>query len=130
MKFLLLLLLLAPATLAQNDLPTISTLAEIHGKTKYYVIADTDDREKIVQVLKKRSDLTAVGSPDDAEFFIEYHQAQPNASMNFVKGQMDVFVRRDQKKVIAWSEATTGRVFKSVVAGELADKFVRTLKKT
>ena len=128
---LLIVALLAPVAFGQTDLPTMSTIAEIRGKTKYYVIAGADDREKIIKVLKKRPELEAVGSPDDAEFFVEYHQGQANsvAYMHFAKGQMDVFVKRDGKKIVAWSETATGGAFKSAIAGELAGKLVKALKK-
>lgn len=128
---LLIIALLAPVALAQSDLPTMSTIAEIRGKTKYYVIADVDDREKIIKILKKRPELEAVGSPDAAEFFIEYRQGEANdvAFAHFAKGQMDVFLKRDGKKVVAWSETATGGAFKSAVAGELAGKFAKALKK-
>ena len=128
---LLIIAIVAPTAFAQSDLPTMSTIAEIRGKTKYYVIADADDREKIIKVLKKRPELETVGSPDDAEFFVEYRQGEANdiAFAHFAKGQMDVFVKRDGKKIVAWSETATGGAFKSAVAGELAGKLIKALKK-
>ena len=126
----LLIALLAPPAFAQSDLPTIGTLDEIKGKTKFYVVANTDDRDKIVKVLKKRPELVVVGEPDDAEFFIEYRETSRDEKMmmTMARGQMDVYVIREKKKVIAWTDSASGGGFKSAVAGELAGKLENALK--
>lgn len=113
--FLFLLLLLSIPAFAQADLPDKGSLAEIKGKTKFYLITDDSNSEKHIlkQVVKHKS-LTVVMRADDAEFFIEYRtlkRAETGrgiAEMLSEQGQMDIFYRRNGRKVIVWSDVHIG----------------------
>ncbi len=133
MKTLLsfLVLLFASSAFAQVDKPIIGSLADIAGKTKFYVSAETGDRDKIVKVVGRLGGFTAVDDPEKAEFFIEYktlHQNQVNA-MNLATGEMNVYVERNGRHIIAWSEQTTDGAFNSTVATKLSKKLVKALSK-
>jgi hypothetical protein len=132
MKTLLLILAFALPGLAQSELPEIGSLADIKGLTKFYVVADQADREKITKVLAKRPELKPVGKPDESEFFIEYRELSRDSfgfGGTMARGQMDVYVMRTGKKLIAWSDTATGGGFKSAVAGDLAGKLLKAMKK-
>jgi hypothetical protein len=129
---LFLIAMLAPAAFAQTDLPTIGTLEAIKGKSKFYVVANQEDREQIIKTLGKRKDLAATGLPEEAEFFIEYRELKRDSFGmvgTIATGQMDIYVNRDGKKLIAWSGTATEGAFKSAVPKELAGKFLKALIK-
>ena len=122
--------------LAQNDLPTIGSFDDIKGLSKTYVVADNESRKAILKELKKIPTITLVNTPDDAEFFLEYKTISRNegAQIGIFKitsetGQLDVYLHRDGKKVVAWSESTTGGGFKGDTARRLIEKFVKLIKK-
>lgn len=114
MKTLILLLFLATAAFSQ-DLPDKGDISEVKGKTKIYVVADDADATKhITKQIQKKKGLTVVNSADDAEIFFDYRtieradQAAGIAGMFGEKGQLDIYYRKDGKKVIVWSDTDTG----------------------
>lgn len=114
MKTLLFILFLSLAHFAQ-DLPDKGSIDELKGKTKAYLIADNATSEKhIMKQLVKSKTFTVVKSADDAEFFIEYrtlNKPEPGGSVSAMlseEGQMDIFYKRGDKKVIVWSDVDMG----------------------
>ena len=100
--------------------------------SKIYLVADNESRKAILKQFTKQKVFVIVDKPDDAEFFIEYKtiSRQSFAMMGTTEtGQMDVFIYRDKKKVIAWSESTTGGGFKGDTANHLIKKFFKVAKK-
>lgn len=75
-----------------------------------------------------------VDKPDAAEFFLEYKTISRQQFSVFTggtteTGQLDAYARRDGKKVVAWSESTTGGGFKGDTAHRLIEKFLKRVKK-
>jgi hypothetical protein len=104
MKTFILCLLLAFPALAQSDLPVIGQLSDIRGKTHYYLTAPAQERKLLLKEMDKlKSGLILVGNPDEAEFFIEYSE-KPEQSEFGRNGQMDVYIYREKRKVVVWSE--------------------------
>lgn len=133
MKILLPLILLVLSTFAfaQSDLPEIGKLDDLKGKTKVYVIADGDARKAMVKKLTEAK-FTIADKAEDAEFFAEYRtlSRQPIAIAGTTEtGQLDVFIYRDKKKVIAWSASSTGGGFGGDTAKGLIGKFLKAQKK-
>ena len=129
--FFVVLLAFSGRTLGQNDLPTIGSFDDIKGLSKVYVVADNESRKPILKVLKKQPAFTLVDKPEDAEFFLEYKtiSRQQFAMMGTTEtGQLDAYVRRDGKKVVAWSESTTGGGLKRDTANHLIKKFMKRVK--
>lgn len=121
MKLLVILLLFTSIAIPQ-------TIADINGMSKFYVIGNQADREKVVKILGKR--LQGV-TEDEAEFFLEYRELSRD-SFGFyggviARGQMDAFIKRGETKVVVWSASASGGGYKSAVAGELAGKFLKAL---
>ncbi len=109
MKILILLLFLSTAAYAQ--LLDKGDISEIKGKTKYYLVADAFASKQINKELKKAKNLTSVNTEDAAEFFFEYKTiGNEDRVGGFYSstGQLDVYYRRDGKKVIVWSDSDTG----------------------
>jgi hypothetical protein len=129
MKALLLAFFAVFAVAAQTDLPDKGSLSELSGKTKYYVIADGLAPKYIRGAFKKSKTLVEVNSADDAEFFVEYRtikEADPGsglAAMLSTEGQMDIFYRRGDKKVIVWTDVDVG----GLPVRSLARKAVKAL---
>jgi hypothetical protein len=97
--------------LGQNDLPTIGTFDDIKGLSKVYIVADNESRKAILKELKKQPAFMLADKPDDAEFFLQYKTISRQQFSVFTggtteTGQLDAYVRRDGKKVVAWSEST------------------------
>ena len=129
--FFVVLLAFSGRTLGQNDLPTIGSFDDIKGLSKVYVVADNESRKPILKELKKQAAFTLVDKPEDAEFFLEYKTTsrQQFAMMGTTEtGQLDAYVLRDGKKVVAWSESTTGGGFKGDTANHLIKKFMKRVK--
>lgn len=127
----LFLLVLSSFAIAQSDLPETGKLEDVKGKTKVYVIADGDARKAMV---KKLSDakMTIADKADEAEFFAEYRtlSRQPIAIAGTTEtGQLDIFIYRDKKKVIAWSASSTGGGFGGDTAKGLMSKFIKAVSK-
>jgi hypothetical protein len=117
---------------SQTDLPIIGSISDIDGLSKVYLVADNESRKPILKQFGKQKVLSIVEKPDDAEFFIEYKtlSRQPFTSGGTTEtGQIDVFIYREKKKVIAWSESTTGGGFKGDTANSLIKKFLKVLQK-
>ncbi len=117
---------------AQTDLPTIGSIADIDGLSKVYVAADNESRKAVFKQFEKQENFSVVENADDAEFFIEYKtiSRQPfGVGGTTETGQMDVFVYRNKKKVIAWTESTTGGGFKGDTANSLVKEFLKAHKR-
>lgn len=131
---LTLIVMLAFSTISfgQTDLPIIGSISDIKGLSKVYIVADNESRKAILKQFEKQKVLSIVEKPDDAEFFIEYKtlSRQPFTTGGTTEtGQVDVFIYREKKKVIAWSESTTGGGFKGDTANRLIKKFLKILQK-
>ena len=116
----------------QTDLPITGSLPDIKDLSKLYLVADNKSRKAILKQFEKQKVFVIVDKPDDAELFIEYKtiSRQPFAMMGTTEtGQMDVFIYRDKRKVMAWSESTTGGGFKGDTANRLIKKFLKVTKK-
>lgn len=129
-----LVLLVAPMVVfSQTDLPITGSIDDIKNRSKVYLIADNESRKAILKQLEKQKVFAIVNKPDDAEFFIEYKTISRQQLSMFggttETGQMDVYIFRDNKKVIAWSESTTGGGFKGDTANRLIKKFLNATKK-
>lgn len=114
MKMLLLLLLFALPVIAQSDLPDKGSIDELRGKTKFYLITDDAFTPKHILPAFRKLAIENVGRADDAEFFIEYRtlrrpdRAKGASEAFFEEGQMDIYFRRGDRKVVVWSEAKLG----------------------
>ena len=135
MKMLLPLFLLVLSSFAfgQSDLPDIGKLDDIKGRTKVYVIADGDSRKAMLKKLGEAK-LTIADKSDDAEFFMEYRTLSrqpfgilPGATTE--TGQIDVFIYREKKKVVVWSDSKTGGGFKGDTANQIIARFIKAFKK-
>lgn len=120
---------------AQSDLPVIGSLEDIKGLSKVYVIADTDSRKAIVKEIESSKGLSIVGDPADAEFFLEYKSISKDTRQTGIfrvtseKGQLEAFVNRGGKKIVAFSESTTGSANKGDTAHRLTETFLKLQKK-
>ncbi len=129
---LVLVLTFSVAGFGQTGLPTIGSIADIKDLAKVYLVAENEARKAIVRQFEKQNVFAIVDKPDNAEFFIEYKtlSRQPfDIGGTTETGQLDVFIYRDKKKVIAWSESTTGGGFKGDTANRLIRKFLKATKK-
>ncbi len=115
----------------QTDLPITGSIADIKDLSKIYVVADNESRKAILKQVKKQKIFVIVDNPDDAELFIEYKTISRRtvAMMTTETGQMDVFIYRDKRKVIAWSDSSTGGGFNGDTANGLIKKFLKVTKK-
>mgnify|MGYP001771077515 FL=1 len=129
---LIVVLAFAAISFGQTELPIIGSISDIDGLSKVYLVADNESRKAIIKQFQKQKVLYLVEKPDDAQFFIEYKtiSRQPFGIGGTTEtGQMDVFIYREKKKVIAWSESTTGGGFKGDTANRLIKKFLKALNK-
>lgn len=116
-----------------QELPEYGKLDEIKGKKLVYVATDNPEgRKQIVNALK-RSSLTVVDKPEDAEFFIGYKiagQFDSKASLILTSdiGQMDVYYLRDGRRVLVFSDTHISAI-KNTAADGLTKKFLKRLKK-
>ena len=117
----------------QTDQPIIGSLSEIRGLTKYYVEANTVDRDKIRKELKSVSQFEPVNDPSEAQFFVAYKTISERTGgsipYSIATGQMDVYFLRDGKKVLAWSASGSAGGYKAAVAGKLSGQFKKAFKK-
>lgn len=127
MKYLLILLF---AVSAYGQLPDRGSLSDIKGLSRVYVIADADSLKRIERHTGKV--FKSVNGPDDAEFFIEYktldRERVTSLGIPFETGQMDVYINRQEKKVVAWSLVEKGGGFSGDTPGALAKKLVKAWK--
>ena len=129
---LIVVLAFSAISFGQTELPIIGSISDIDGLSKVYLVADNESRKAIIKQFQKQKVLYLVEKPDDAQFFIEYKtiSRQPfDIGGTTETGQMDVFIYREKKKVIAWSESTTGGGFKGDTANRLIKKFLKALNK-
>lgn len=126
------LLLFTAAAFGQSDLPDKGTLADIKGKTKIYIAADTINSKALAKELGKHKSFTNAATAAGAEIFVEYKRI---GDLKYVSGlqipietgQVDVYFYRDGKKVIVWSEA--GSKDTKSPAGSLFKKFFKAIAK-
>ncbi len=124
---------------AQSEMPEYGKIADLKGKSKVYVIATAEHRKLILRELGKRQQIVNVDRAEDAEFFVEYKtlsREEPigivrgtGVSMPYENGQLDVFFLRDNKKVIAWSEARNVGWYKGLPSNVLTKEFLKELSK-
>lgn len=113
MKYLLPLIILTfvQINLAQeSNLPDHGSIADLKGKTKAYIIADAENTKQILKGLKNQKVLIVVNRPEDAEMFLDYKETAPRSSvtsleMSSITGQLDVYIYRQKRKIIAWSDS-------------------------
>lgn len=123
----------------QADLPEMGKLSDLNNDTKLYLIADNESRKAVLKQFKKQNVFTVVDKSEDAEFFIEYKTlSRPTGGLVFGGsgivgtseiGQMDVFIYREKKKVIAWSGSTRGMVVNGDTANRLIKQFLKAVEK-
>lgn len=112
LKFVLLTLLLFPVA-AYSQLPDKGTVADLAGKTRYYLDASPDYAKYVRKELKK-SHLKEVNSLDDADFVIEYRIVAPNgtdtaAGLLSQRAEMTVyFFRPNGRKVVVFEGLKSG----------------------
>lgn len=144
MKSILLTLLLF---LSQSTLPTYGSIDSIRNLYRVYVASDNEDsRKRVIKLLTKDSDLIAVNSPDEAQFFVEYSELSREVAVTGdhnkerqQRSQMRVFtLDPDKRRVIVWSESGSRETehflgMKMYDSGrnesELTRKFLKALKK-
>lgn len=137
----------AVAPAQTQDLPEYGDIASIKSMSKVYVGAeDSDARNRIIKELSKYKTLEVVGSPSDAEFFIEYGMLDKESlAMSQVRkerkmrAQMRVYtLAPDSRRIIVWSDTHTRETedmmgLKMYDSGrsenELTKKFINALKK-
>lgn len=122
----------AASVFGQTDFPDKGTLADIKGKTKAYLIADAVNAKLVIKALGKSNAVTLVDKADNAEFFIEFKtigDPQPVGTTGFAvrQGELTVYVIRDKRKVIAWSDGVS-TAFK-YPAADLTKKFLKAIEK-
>jgi len=122
--------MLATVSFAQTDLPDKGSLDDIAGKTKAYLVSDTLNAKMIVKEIAKKKTLTLVNKADESDFVIEYRQisSEPVSGTIFsvVTGQMDVYIFRDSKRVIVWTDSAVKSTSYPSVA--LINRFLKTRK--
>jgi hypothetical protein len=128
LKTLLLTLLLVPV--AYSQLPDKGSIADLKGKTHYYLDAP-EDQAKYVRKELKKSNLKEVKSVDDAEFVIEYRILSPNGTLTAAellsqRAEMNVyFLRPDGRKVVVFEGVKQGGLH---LATALPHRFREELK--
>ena len=115
-----------------NDIP--GSFDDIKGLSKVCVIADKESRKAILKELKKQPAFIIVDKLADAEFVLVYSTISPEWNTQFDRGMTETgrlvaYVRRNGKRVVAWSEKTTDRAFYGNTAHDLIDKFLKRAKK-
>lgn len=116
MRLLLLALLLPSPFIQTTTLPTYGSLDAIKNQRRVYVASENEDsRRRIIKALAKDKTLEVVGSPDEAQFFIEYGELSREATVTGIvtnenkerqqRNQMRVFtIGPDNRRIIVWSE--------------------------
>jgi hypothetical protein len=132
----LIVVLLACAGLAlARDSPAIGTIADIVGMENCYLIADsTKARERLVKELKKQAPRRKiVGSPDEAQFFLEYKvlriDSSEDATAPVTYSEMTAYTVKDKQRVIAWSKKQDNEGPSRSNEVNLVRNFVKALKK-
>lgn len=131
MKYLLPLFLALFGCVAsgQIDLPDKGSLADIKGKTKVYLAADAFNLKLMVKEFHKQTVLHEVGSAKDADFIIEYKTTFQSSQglLGVETGEVDVYVLRDNKKIIVWSESAKNGL--NLPSTTLTKKFLKAFQK-
>lgn len=143
MRCLLVLLL---TFVAQADLPTYGDIGQIKTFSRVYVASDNEDsRKRVIKALSKDKTLEVVGSPDAAQFFVEFSELSREATTTgHVKereqrNQMRVYTLGSEgRKVVVWSD-TLARATEHMMGikmfdsgrgeDQLTSKFLKALKK-
>jgi hypothetical protein len=136
LKIVLLTLLLFPVA-AYSQLPDKGSIADIAGKTRFYLDTEADQAKLIRHELKK-SGLKEVTSVNEADFVIEFHilsqKEKPMTGGLFPdsntvrRGEMNVYYLRDGKKVVVFSDVKEGGSFSRPAASALPRRFLAELK--
>lgn len=130
MKFLLLICLFAVPLLAQTDLPDRGEIADLKGMSKVYVVANAEHFKMVKKELAKS--FTLVNKADEADFFLEYKilstKYDQQLKLESETCQLDAYLFRDKRKVVAWSESTFDGVF-STATQSLTKKFKKAFAK-
>ena len=134
-------------TFQQTSLPSYGSIDAIKSSTRVYVASENQDsRKRIVKALSKNRDLVVVGSPDEAQFFIEYSELGRDVAVTGERtkerqerGQLLAFILGpDKQKIIVWSESRSRETedflgMNMYDSGrnesELTNKFLKALKK-
>ena len=131
----------------QNNLPSYGSIDALKSFNRVYVASENQDsRKRIIKALGKNHDLVVVGSPDDAQFFIEYSELGRDVAVTGERtkerqerGQMLAYVLGpDKQKIIVWSESRSRETENFLGMNmydsgrnesELTNKFLKALKK-
>jgi hypothetical protein len=116
---------------AYSQLPDKGTVADLHGKTHYYLDA-SEDQAKYVRKELKRSELKEVRSMDDADFVIEFRILSPNGTdrasdLLSQRAEMNVYFLRNGRKVVAFAGVKQGGLH---LATALPHRFLEELKQS
>lgn len=138
LKFAVLTLLLFPIA-AYSQLPDKGKIADIAGKTRFYLDAEADQAKMIRKELKK-SDLKEVDTANEADFVVEFRilsqKEKPMTGGLFPesntvrRGEMNVYYLRDGKKVVVFSDVKEGGELSRPAASALPRRFLAELKKS
>jgi hypothetical protein len=135
LKLFIFLSLVLPA---YAQLPDKGTVADLKGKTRYYLDADADAAKPISKELKRRG-FTEVSKAADADFVIEFRtlsqkeKGDPvfHVQTNTVRRcEMTAYFIRDGQKVVAWSGVKEGGEWSLRAELALPRRFVDDLKKS
>ena len=144
MKILLplILCLFVSASYGQSEAPEKGTLADLRGKTKFFLVFfDLTSPKVILKEVKRQKVFTAVDYGRDAEFFIEYRMTLRATggligATGMIRktevGNMTVFFYRGDTRVIVWSEQSVwaehgeSKIVDSAL--HLIDKFLNDVK--
>lgn len=132
----LIVLLLAYAGLAvAQNVPTSGHLADLAVMQKCYLIADSDAaRARLVKELKKQApQLQIVGSPDEAQFFLEYKvleiESDDEPLTPTTTSEMTAYTMQDGRRIIAWSKKQDDEGPSRSNEVNLVRNFIKALKK-
>ena len=94
---------------AADGPPVIGDLGDIKGMTRIYIVADAEPRKHLgIELTKKGSPFEIVADPERAQVFVEYRvmdrRTVTSLDMLLEQGQLDVYIYREGRKVLAWSE--------------------------
>ncbi len=138
MKRILLLLvaLLTCAGLAvSQDLSTSGNVADMAGMQHCYLIADSAvARARLVKELKKQApQLQIVGSPGEAQFFLEYKvleiESDDEPLTPTTTSQMIAYTMQNGQPIVAWSKKQDDEGVSRKNEVNLVRNFIKALKK-
>lgn len=106
-------LLFSLMAFAQSDLPIESTVKDLTGKTKVYIVAETtQSKDEIKKNLSKEKVYEIVRDPDEAQFILEFKDITDSkpAAIGFgvhskVSEMTAYYYNEKKRKIIAWSKS-------------------------